>query len=88
MPLINQETTQIRQNHWLHDRSIPYQHAYADHPFFGIPSVILCFIFNILLRPTFLILYPIQAFRECLSKCHLDFISVSVFIERMQGHYI
>lgn len=68
----------------LVDRSISYQGR--DHLIFAIPSVILCFIFNVL-PPFLLILYPLQTFRRCLSKCHLDFLSVSVFIERMQGHY-
>ena len=68
----------------LIDRSISYQDE--EHLIFAIPSAILCFIFNIL-PPFLLILYPIQAFRQCLSKCHLDFISVSLFIERMHGHY-
>ena len=68
----------------LVDRSILFQDV--GHLIFGIPSVILCFIFNIF-PPLLLILYPIRAFRQCLSKCRLDFISISIFIERLQGHY-
>ena len=65
----------------LVDRS----NSYLDegHLIFAIPSSILCIIFNIL--PPFL--YPIRTFRQCLSKCRLDFISMSIFVERMQGHY-
>ena len=68
----------------LVDRSILFQDA--GHLVFAIPSVILCFIFNIL-PPFLLILYPIQGFRQCLSICHLDFISISIFIERLQCQY-
>ena len=68
----------------LVDRSILF--GSTRHLVYGIPSVILCFIFNIL-PPLLLILYPIPVFRQCLSKCHLDFISVSIFVDKIHSCY-
>ena len=51
--------------------------------FFAIPFVI---IFNIL--PTLLlILYPFKLFRKCLSKCRLDKLFVTIFVEKFHGCY-
>ena len=66
------------------DRSI--LHHGMNHLLFNIPSLIFWFVFNII-PLLLLILYPIRAFRRCLEKCHLDFTSVSFFVEKMQGHY-
>ena len=38
--------------------------------------------------PTLLLmLYPIKVFRRLLSKCHLDFIAVNIFVEKIHGDY-
>ena len=34
-----------------------------------------------------LICYPFRFFRTCLSKCQLDFLAVSTFVENFHGHY-
>ena len=43
--------------------------------------------FFCLLPLTLLICYPFRFFRTCLSKCHLDFLAVSTFVENFHGHY-
>ena len=66
------------------DQSISYGSTY--HLLFAIPSVIIFCICNIL--PSFLlILYPIRAFRSCLSKCHLNSIAVNIFTEKVYACY-
>ena len=48
-----------------------------------IPAFILLFTFNFL-PPLLLTLYPIRAFRSCLSNCHL---TLNIFIEKVHGCY-
>ena len=53
---------------------------------FAIPSVLIfcvCTIVPLLL----LILYPIRAFRSCLSKLHLNSIALNIFTEKVYGCY-
>ena len=50
-----------------------------------LAAVFLC-VFSIL--PTFLlVLYPIRVFRCCLSKCRLDGIAVTTFVNKFHGCY-
>ena len=51
-----------------------------------IPALSVLILFNIL-PALLLILYPIKSFRACLSKCKLDWIAVTVFIEKFHGCY-
>ena len=51
-----------------------------------ISAFLVSFIFNFL-PPLFLILYPIKAFRSCLSKCRLNSVAVNIFVEKMHGCY-
>ena len=66
------------------DQSISYGSTY--HLLFAIPSVLIfcvCTIIPLLL----LILYPIRAFRSCLSKWHLNSIALNIFTEKVYGCY-
>ena len=66
------------------DQSISYGSTY--HLLFAIPSVLIfcvCTILPLLL----LILYPIRAFRSCLSKWHLNSIALDIFTEKVYGCY-
>ena len=56
------------------------------HLTFAIPGILISLIFNIL-PPLLLILYPIRAFRSCLSKCHLNFIVIHIFLDKVYGCY-
>ena len=66
------------------DQSISYGSAY--HLLFAIPALFIFIIFSIL-PPLLLILYPIGAFRSCLSGCHLNSIALNIFIEKIHGCY-
>ena len=66
------------------DQSISYGSTY--HLLFAIPSVLIfcvCTILPLLL----LILYPIRAFRSCLSKWHLNSIALNIFTEKVYSCY-
>ena len=66
------------------DQSISYGSTY--HLLFAIPSVLIfciCTILPLLL----LILYPIRAFRSCLSKWRLNSIALNIFTEKVYGCY-
>ena len=58
----------------------------TDHLVVLVPAVMIFFILNIM-PPLLLMLYPIKAFKLCLSKCRLDFIAVDVFVDKLQGCY-
>ena len=67
------------------DHSVDYGSLY--HLAFAIPVFLISIIFNIL-PPLLLILYPIRAFRSCLSKCHLNFIVIHIlFLDKVYGCY-
>ena len=66
------------------DHSLTYSHV--QYYLFLAPSLIIFLVFNIL-PPLLLILYPLKAFRSCLSKCHLNYITVNIFIEKIHGCY-
>ena len=68
----------------LVDPSIKY-FGHTHLPF-AVTALFLTSIFNIL-PPLLLILYPIRAFRSCLSKCRLDFIAVNIFADKIQCYY-
>ena len=53
---------------------------------FVIPAAIIFLVFNIL-PPLLLTLYPMRAFRLCLSKCRLNFIAVNIFVEKINSCY-
>ena len=66
------------------DHSVDYGGMY--HLAFAIPGVLISLLFNIT-PPLLLILYPIRAFRSCLSKCHLNFIIIHTFLDKVYGCY-
>ena len=66
------------------DHSLTYSRM--QYYLFLAPSLIIFLVFNIL-PPLLLILYPLKAFRSCLSKCHLNYITVNIFIEKIHGCY-
>ena len=53
---------------------------------FAVFAILLLIVYNILL-PLLLTLYPIRAFRSCLSKCRLDFIAVNIFADKIHSCY-
>ena len=56
------------------------------HLLFVIPLVFVLVMFNIL--PALLLaLYPVKVFRACLSKCRLDRLFLTAFVERFHGCY-
>ena len=66
------------------DYSVAY--GSTNHLIFAIPAAILFSIYIILL-PVLLTFYPFKLFRSGLSKCHLDFISVNIFVEKVHNCY-
>ena len=68
----------------LVDQSVLYGSKY--HLSFATPAVFISLVFNIL-PPLLLILYPIRAFRSCLSKLFLKSIALNIFVEKIQGCY-
>ena len=56
------------------------------HMPFAVTAIFLSAMVNIL-PPLLLIVYPIRAFRSCLSKCRLDFIAVNIFADKIQCYY-
>ena len=52
----------------------------------ALTAIFLFLIFNIL-PALLLILYPFGTFRNCLSKCRLDFIAVNIFADKIQCYY-
>ena len=53
---------------------------------FVTPAALIFIVFNIL-PPLLLTLYPIKAFRSCLSKYRLNFIVVNIFVDKVHGCY-
>ena len=66
------------------DQSVAYGGMY--HLSFAILGIYISLIFNII-PPLLLILYPIQAFRSCLSKCHLNSIVLHTFLDKVYACY-
>ena len=66
------------------DHSLTYNDVY--YYLFAVPSLVMFLVFN-LLPPLLLILYPIKAFQSCLSRCHLNLITLNIFVEKIQGCY-
>ena len=56
------------------------------HLSFAIPGIFISLVFNIL-PPLLLVLYPVRAFRSCLSKCHLNFIVMHTFLDKVYSSY-
>ena len=52
----------------------------------AVPALLCLFIFNIL-PALLLVFYPIKVFRNCLTKCKLDSLSLTAFTERFYGCY-
>ena len=79
---INESGRHLTTYHPEVDLSITYNYLIIC----AIPVVVISLIFNIL--PTLLlILYPTKAFRSCLLKCHLNFIVIHIFVEKLYGCY-
>ena len=58
----------------------------AEHIPYAVTAGIITILFYVL--PTLLImLYPIKVFRHLLSKCHLDFIAINIFVDKIHGDY-
>ena len=68
----------------LVDRSINYGSLY--HLAFAVPALLIFMVFNVL-PPLMLTCYPIKVFRSCLSKCHLNFVAMHTFIDKVHGCY-
>ena len=51
-----------------------------------IVSALLLFVFDII-PILLLILYPFKPFRMCLSKCKLDRLFITIFVEKFHGYY-
>ena len=58
----------------------------SQHIPYAVTAVIMITLFYVL--PTLLLmLYPIKVFRRLLSKCHLDFIALNIFVDKIHGDY-
>ena len=55
----------------------------SNYAYLALP---LMFIFNVL-PVLLLVLYPFKLFRTCLSKCRLDQLFVTTFVEKFHGCY-
>ena len=68
------------------------KHFYTYHPIvdqgvsYGFPVLLLFLAFNIL-PLIVLTCYPLKAFRSCLSKFHLNFVAMNIFIDRVHSCY-
>ena len=69
--------------HSVVDESVNYGSSY--HFEFLIPSLLLGLVFNIL-PPVLLILYPIRAFRSCLSKFYINLSTVHIFTAKIYSN--
>ena len=56
------------------------------HWSFLVPMVVFSIVFNIL-PALLLVFYPFKLFRRCSSKCRLDSLLVSTFVEKFHGCY-
>ena len=66
----------------LVDLSVPV--GSRSHLMFLIPSIVVFLVYSIL-PPIVLILYPFKAFQSIWSRCNINFISVNIFIEKMNS---
>ena len=58
----------------------------SQHIPYAVTAGITIILFYVL--PTLLLmLYPIKVFRRLLSKCHLDFIALNIFVDKIHGDY-
>ena len=76
---------QLRYVHYVGaDQSVVY--GSTEHLVFLIPLALFCFVFFVL-PVLLLILYPFRIFRAFLSKCHLDRIALTFFVEKFYSCY-
>ena len=68
----------------LVDQSINYGSSY--HLAFAIPALSIFLAFNVL-PLIMLTCYPLRAFRSCLSMCHLNFVAMHIFVDRVHSCY-
>ena len=80
---INESGNYFITYHSLLDLSISYGSTYQLS--LAIPALIS--IVFIIPPPLLLILYQIRKFRSCLSKCHLNFIAIHIFIDKVYSCY-
>ena len=66
------------------DHSVEFGGIY--HLSFAVPGILIPAIFIILL-PLVLILYPTRIFRKCLSKCHLNYFTINILLDKVYGCY-
>ena len=66
------------------DQSVVY--GSTEHLLFLVPLALFCFVF-VFLPALLLILYPYRTFRAFLSKCHLDRITLTFFVEKFYSCY-
>ena len=58
----------------------------SQHIPYAVTAVIVIILFYVF--PTLLLmLYPIKVFRRLLSKCHLNFIALNIFADKIHGDY-
>ena len=56
------------------------------HLSFAIPGILISLVFNIL-PLLMLILHPVERFRTCISRCHLNFAVINTFLDKVYGWY-
>ena len=85
-----QKVTVFQQGNWSAHYIMEYDSTVtcgsSKYIHTAVPSIISLCVFNIL-PALLLVLYPIKAFRACLSRCRLDSLSVSTFMEKFHGCY-
>ena len=57
-----------------------------EHVIIAVVSLLIIFVFNIL-PALLLVLYPFKIVRSCLSKCRLDTLYLSAFVDKFHGCY-
>ena len=67
-----------------YDPSVPCDSS--EHIGLAVLAVVILCLFNIL-PALLLVLYPIKAFRVCLSKCKLDRLAITTFVNKFHGCY-
>ena len=58
----------------------------SEHIPYAVTAAVIVILFYFL-PVLLLMLYPIKVFRHLLSKCHLDFIALNIFIKKIHGDY-
>ena len=84
--ILEVEDSAIHLSAWKTDADISVAYFGKDHLPVLVISWFISFFMNIL-PPLLLVLYPSRVFRLCLSKCRLNFVSMTIFTDKLLHCY-